>query len=119
MSLLSHWKIGTVGALLGWAAMVFLSPGSAVPIHDAVTAGPGAPPVTLQGRIRVLRPNWFLLRDSSGAIILETCPVWYHWLPLRPGEQIVVRGELAPRACWRGGRPVFIGRCLRRENGVW
>jgi hypothetical protein len=118
MSLLSHWKIGAAAALLGGMATVFLSPGPAVPIHDAIAAGPGAPSVMLQGRILILRPNWFLLRDSTGAVILETCPVWYRWLPLRPGEQVSVEGELAPRGCWRMGRPVFIVHRLRRENGV-
>jgi hypothetical protein len=118
MSLLSHWKIGAAAALLSSVITVLLLPGPAVPIRDAIATGPGAPAVTLQGRILVLRPNWFLLRDSTGSVLLETCPVWYRWLPLRPGEQVCVQGELAPRGCWHMGRPVFIVHRLQRENGV-
>jgi hypothetical protein len=117
MSLLRYWKIGAAAALLAGMVTASLPLGSAVAIHDLL-AGQPALSVTLQGRIEVLRPNWFLLRDATGAIVLETCPTWYRRLPLRPGERISVQGELAPRGCWRMGQPLFMVQRLRREDGT-
>jgi len=114
--MLQPWKLAAAGALLGGVVSALLPRDTALTVQALVAAGQPQVAV-LEGEIEVLRPNRFLLRDRTGAIRLETCPVWYRPLPLRPGERVRVIGELAPRSRWRMNHPVFVVHRLRRHDG--
>jgi len=110
------WKLAAAAVLLGAAAIALVPRDSATTVQAVLAAG--RPAVTmLDGEIAVLRPNRFLLRDPTGAIRLETCPVWFRPLPLHAGERVRVTGELAPRSRWRMDQPVFVVHRLRRRHG--
>ncbi|MFP4134506.1 MAG: DNA-binding protein [Halothece sp.] len=51
------------------------------------------PGIRIQGTIRSLVGNEFILSDGTGEIIVDAGPVWYHDLNLRQGERITVVGE--------------------------
>jgi hypothetical protein len=112
-----YWKIGGAAALLGIIVTVLVPRERAATVRQ-VAAGQAARETAVEGRIEVIQPNRFRLRDATGVIRLETCPPWYRWLPLRPGERVRAVGELAPRSRWRRDEPVFVVYRLRRENGA-
>jgi uncharacterized protein YdeI (BOF family) len=116
MTLLHSWKIGAAAVLLGAIAIGLVPRDSAATVRQVI-AGEQPQVATLEGAVEVLRPNHFLLRDQTGAIRLETCPSWYRLLPLHPGEQVRIQGELAPRSRWHMDQPVFIVHRLRRQDG--
>jgi uncharacterized protein YdeI (BOF family) len=111
------WKIAVVGALLGMTGTLFAAREPTASVRE-VLARQGSPAVSVEGRVQVQQPNRFILRDRTGAIRLETCPVWYRFLSLRPGERVRVQGELTPRLRWRRNQPVFLVNRLRREDGT-
>ena len=112
-----YWIIGSAAALLG-IIVTILFPRETVATVRQVVAGQAAREAAVEGRIEVIQPNRFRLRDATGVIRLETCPRWYRWLPLHPGERVRAVGELAPRPRWRRDQPVFVVYRLRRENGA-
>lgn len=50
--------------------------------------------ISIQGKIRSIVGNDFILSDGTGEIIVDAGPRWYHQLNLRQGETITVIGEL-------------------------
>ena len=116
MSSVNPWKLGGAAALLGVIVIGLIPREPVVPVRQVIAGGQPRAAV-MQGEVDVLRPNRFVLRDGSGEIRLETCPVWYRPLPLRPGERIRVQGELAPRHRWLLNRPSFVVYRLRRQDG--
>ncbi len=88
-------------------------------IKDADTAV-----VTITGRVKEFAPNRFVLRDSTGACELQTCPTWYRPIVLTPNEKITVTGQviknisashntlypLAVQSIKRDGRPDIVVR---------
>jgi hypothetical protein len=116
MSFVNHWKLSGAAVLLGGIVIGLVPREQVVPVQEVIAAArPRA--AVLEGEVELLRPNRFLLRDESGEIRLETCPVWYRALVLRPGERVRVQGELAPRKRWLLDRPSFVVHRLRREEG--
>jgi uncharacterized protein YdeI (BOF family) len=112
-----NWKIASAGALLGLTGTLFATRVPVVTVRQVLNE-PARSRATVQGWVEVREPNRFVLHDKTGAIRLETCPVWYLCLPLRPGERVRVEGEVAPRVRWHADQPVFIVSRLRREFGV-
>jgi len=106
-----------VGGVLGVIGGALAAREPVVTVRQ-VLAGEAAPGVSVRGWVRVRQANDFILQDGTGALRLETCPVWYRFLPLRLGEQVRVQGELAPRARWLRDQPVFLVYRLRREDGT-
>ena len=51
------------------------------------------PGVTIQGEIRSVVGNEFILSDGTGEIIVDAGPSWYRRLNLRKGETVTVVGE--------------------------
>jgi len=49
--------------------------------------------IRIQGKIRSIVGNDFILSDGTGEIIVDAGPRWYHQLNLRQGETITVVGE--------------------------
>jgi len=49
---------------------------------------------TVSGRIYNIGANIFLLKDSTGAAEVETCPLWYRRISLRDGERVNITGEI-------------------------
>ncbi len=60
-----------------------------VPIRD-LQRNPG---VNIEGIIRSVVGNDFILDDGTGQIIVDAGPVWYHQLDLQEGERVTVVGE--------------------------
>jgi hypothetical protein len=113
--MLQPWKLAVAALLLGGTAIALIPRDTTATVQAVLTA-PRPEAAVLDGEIDVLQPNRFRLRDSTGAIRLETCPVWYRSLPLRPGEPVRVTGELAPRSRWLMDHPIFIVHRLRRRH---
>ena len=51
------------------------------------------PETRIQGTIRSIVGNEFILSDGTGEMIVDAGPRWYHDLNLRKGETITVVGE--------------------------
>ena len=51
------------------------------------------PETRIQGKIRSIVGNEFILSDGTGEMIVDAGPRWYHDLNLRKGETITVVGE--------------------------
>jgi hypothetical protein len=112
-----NWKIASLGALLGLVGTQFATREPVATVRQVMNGSPRSR-AAVQGWVEVRESNRFVLHDKTGAIRLETCPVWYLRLPLRPGERVRIEGELAPRVRWHADQPVFIVSRLRREHGA-
>lgn len=53
--------------------------------------------ISIQGKIRSIVGNDFILSDGTGEIIVDAGPRWYHQLNLRQGETVTVVGECFAR----------------------
>jgi uncharacterized protein YdeI (BOF family) len=53
--------------------------------------------VTLSGKVVSIMGNDFILDDSTGQIIVDGGPTWWHQINLSPSEQVTVVGELDRR----------------------
>lgn len=49
--------------------------------------------LTINGEIRSIVGNEFILDDGTGQIIVDAGPRWYHQLNLRQGERVTIVGE--------------------------
>lgn len=49
--------------------------------------------IAIEGTIRSVVGNEFILEDETGEIIVDAGPTWYHQLDLQEGEQVTVTGE--------------------------
>ena len=50
--------------------------------------------VTVTGRLYTKGINKFLLKDSTGAAQIDTCPTWFRRIIIPTGEQVTITGEL-------------------------
>jgi hypothetical protein len=65
--------------------------------------------VTVEGQVTDVFGNRFVLQDSTGRILVEAGPDWYHRLDIRQGERLRVTGRPDGRA--------FDAHVIRREDG--
>ncbi|XFA73151.1 OB-fold nucleic acid binding domain-containing protein [Thermosynechococcaceae cyanobacterium Okahandja] len=65
--------------------------------------------ITIQGTIRSVVGNKFILDDGTGQVIVDAGPSWYHQLNLREGETVTVVGKQ--------GRHDFDAFQITRANG--
>lgn len=49
--------------------------------------------ITISGTITSVVGNDFVVQDSTGEIIVDAGPVWYHNLNLKPGQRVSVTGK--------------------------
>lgn len=57
--------------------------------------------VAIEGTITYAKNNRFIVKDSTGAVELSTCPLWYKRVNLHEGDKVIVVGEVLsnpPRA---------------------
>lgn len=66
--------------------------------------------ITISGEIKSVVGNNFILNDSTGEIIVDAGPRWWHQLDLTPGESVTVVGEI--------DEGEFDAFSITRENGA-
>lgn len=92
--------------LAAGAALLFAGPVLAqVPIGSL-----GGPGTTIQGTVGEVFGNKFVLRDDTGAVLVEAGPEWFRRLEVRPGERLTVIGK-------PDGTRSFDAFTIVRENG--
>jgi IS605 OrfB family transposase len=50
--------------------------------------------ITISGRVTSIVGNDFILRDSTGEVIVDAGPRWWHQIDLNPNETVTVVGEM-------------------------
>jgi uncharacterized protein YdeI (BOF family) len=50
--------------------------------------------ITVSGEVKSIVGNQFILEDSTGQIIVDAGPRWWHSIALNQGESITVTGEM-------------------------
>ncbi|WP_242577985.1 NirD/YgiW/YdeI family stress tolerance protein [Chroococcus sp. FPU101] len=50
--------------------------------------------ITVSGEVKSIVGNQFILEDSTGQIIVDAGPRWWHSINLSPGERVTVIGEM-------------------------
>jgi uncharacterized protein YdeI (BOF family) len=51
------------------------------------------PGITIAGQVTRVAGNEFILEDSTGQIIVDAGPYWYHQINIQVGERLTILGE--------------------------
>ncbi len=112
-------KIGRLLMLYGIALVFSLASGAVVvrvlanrdrdiTVRQALATQNEEQMVQVTGNVRLIGPNRYLLQDSTGILVLETCPAWYRRIDLPKINPVTVSGIVTTERDLSGNKRTFM-----------